>query len=219
MTEAPDRAPTLLAGLPSLLNGPARARATLILAHGAGAPMDHSFMTTIAEAVAAQGIRVVRFEFPYMAARREGRRPGPDREPVLRDSWAGMVAATGKPARTVIGGKSMGGRFASMVADELGMAGVVCLGYPFHPPGRPDRLRTAHLEALATPALILQGERDTFGTRVEVQGYRLSEQIEVRWFKDGDHSLKPRKASGHTEAEHLAEAARLTAEFVKRVTA
>ncbi len=206
-----------IAGLPALADGPARARATLVLAHGAGAPMDHPWMTTVAEAVAAEGVRVVRFEFPYMAARRQGRRPGPDREPVLREAWTNVVAALGRPDRTVIGGKSMGGRIASMVADELGVAGVVCLGYPFHPPGKPDRLRTAHLEHLATPALILQGERDTFGTRAEVEGYALSEQIEMHWFADGDHSLKPRKASGHTEAEHLAEAARLAAAFVKRV--
>ncbi|MCK9485211.1 MAG: alpha/beta fold hydrolase [Dehalococcoidia bacterium] len=216
------RAPRRIAGLPALVNGPARARGTLILAHGAGAPMDHPFMTTVAEAVAAQGIRVVRFEFPYMAARREGRRPGPDREPVLRESWTRVVAEAGTRGRTVIGGKSMGGRIASMVADDPSVTervtGVVCLGYPFHPPGRPDRLRTAHLEEIATPVLILQGERDIFGARAEVEGYRLSEQVEVRWFEDGDHSLKPRKSSGRTEAEHLAEAARLASEFVLRVT-
>ncbi len=215
----PARTPGEIAGLPALTDGPTRARSILILAHGAGAPMDHPFMETVAGAVAAEGIRVVRFEFPYMAARREGRRPGPDREPALRDAWARVVAEVGKPERTVIGGKSMGGRIASMVADELGVAGVVCLGYPFHPPGRPERLRTAHLEVLRTPALILQGERDSMGTRDDVAGYRLSSAVAVRWFEDGDHSLKPRKSSGHTEAEHLAEAARLTAEFVRTLTA
>ncbi|MYA54490.1 MAG: hypothetical protein F4X89_13585, partial [Dehalococcoidia bacterium] len=118
----------------------------------------------------------------------------------------------------VIGGKSMGGRIASMVAEEAGVAGVVCFGYPFHPPGKPERLRTAHLEAIATPVLILQGERDTFGRREEVAGYALSEQVRVHWLADGDHGLKPRKASGRTEAENLEEAAREAARFVLEVT-
>lgn len=204
-----------LAGLPAIVDGPRRARRTLVLAHGAGAGMEHAFMERVATGVAADGIRVVRFEFPYMAARREGQRRGPDREPVLRASWAGVIASLGKPERLVIGGKSMGGRYASMVADEEGVAGVVCLGYPFHPPGQPDRLRTAHLEVMRTPTLILQGERDSMGTRAEVEGYRLSSAVRVQWLEDGDHSLKPRKASGHTEQGHLETAVRATVAFVR----
>lgn len=204
-----------LAGLPAIVDGPRRARRTLVLAHGAGAGMEHAFMERVATGVAAEGIRVVRFEFPYMAARREGQRRGPDREPVLRASWAGVIASLGKPERLVIGGKSMGGRYASMVADEEGVAGVVCLGYPFHPPGQPDRLRTAHLEVMRTPTLILQGERDSMGTRAEVEGYRLSSAVRVQWLEDGDHSLKPRKASGHTEQGHLETAVRATVAFVR----
>lgn len=208
-----------IAGLPAIVDGPRRAPRTLLLAHGAGAGMQHEFMRHVATGVAAAGIRVVRFEFPYMAARREGVRRGPDREAVLRSSWSGVIAALGDPARIVIGGKSMGGRYASMVADGEGVAGVVCLGYPFHPSGRPERLRTAHLEHQRTPTLILQGERDTMGTRAEVEGYALSEAVRIRWFKDGDHSLKPRKASGHTVDEHLATAIQATIEFVhERVT-
>lgn len=204
-----------LAGLPAIVDGPRRARRTLVLAHGAGAGMEHAFMERVATGVAAEGIRVVRFEFPYMAARREGQRRGPDREPVLRASWAGVIASLGKPERLVIGGKSMGGRYASMVADEEGVAGVVCLGYPFHPPGQPDRLRTAHLEVMRTPTLILQGERDSMGTSAEVEGYRLSSAARVQWLEDGDHSLKPRKASGHTEQGHLETAVRATVAFVR----
>jgi len=204
-----------LAGLPAIVDGPRRARRTLVLAHGAGAGMEHAFMERVATGVAAEGIRVVRFEFPYMAARREGQRRGPDREPVLRASWAGVIASLGKPERLVIGGKSMGGRYASMVADEEGVAGVVCLGYPFHPPGQPDRLRTAHLEVMRTPTLILQGERDSMGTSAEVEGYRLSSAVRVQWLEDGDHSLKPRKASGHTEQGHLETAVRATVAFVR----
>jgi uncharacterized protein len=217
---SPDGHPAALtdiAGLPAIIVGPARADATLIMAHGAGAGMEHAFMATVATTIAAETIRVVRFEFPYMAARRDGRRPGPDRPPVLLDAWRRVVAETGHPERLVIGGKSMGGRIASMVADELGVAGLVCLGYPFHPAGRPDSLRVTHLADLETRALFLQGERDTMGSRTEVEGYRLSKQIDLRWLPDGDHSFKPRKASGATEAGNLATASAAVVEFVRGV--
>lgn len=115
-----------------------------------------------------------------------------------------------------IGGKSMGGRMASLVADELGVAGLICLGYPFHPPGKPDKLRTAHLAGLQTPTLICQGERDTFGQRAEVAGYDLSSAINFEWLPDGDHSFKPRKRSGFTEADNLAAAAAACAAFIAR---
>src|SRR4029077_21118525 len=130
---------------------------------------------TIAEGVASRNVRVARFEFPYMAARRtEGKGGAPDREPVLLDTWRVVVAQLGGGAKLVIGGKSMGGRIASMVADEVGAAGLVCLGYPFHPPGDANRLRTRHLEKIRTPALILQGMRDSFGRPEEVAKYQLS---------------------------------------------
>lgn len=190
--------------VPTLTDGPAGAPLTLILAHGAGAAMDSAFMDRIAKGVAAAGWRVVRFEFPYMAARREtGARKPPDRAPVLLETWRRVVAEIGRE-RPVIGGKSLGGRMASMIADEARVRGLVCLGYPFHPPGRPDRLRTEHLAGLKTPALFLQGERDPLGCADEVPGYSLSEAISVAWLPDGDHSFKPRKASGHTEAGNLA---------------
>ena len=187
-----------------LTNGPDGAPLILVLAHGAGAPMDSPFMERIAEGVAAAGWRVVRFEFPYMAARRaSGRNKPPDRAPVLLATWRRVVAEFGHE-RPVIGGKSLGGRMASMIADEAGVRGLVCLGYPFHPPGRPDRLRTAHLETLKTPALILQGARDPLGGAGEVPGYRLSDAVAVSWLPDGDHGFRPRKASGHTEDGNLA---------------
>ena len=198
-----------------LADGPAGATRRVILAHGAGAAMDTPFMNAIAGGLAAEGILVLRFAFPYMAARRTtGRRAPPDREPVLLDSWRAMVGAAGDPSTLVIGGKSMGGRMASMVADELGVRGLVCLGYPFHPPGRPDKLRTGHLEALATPTLILQGERDPFGTRAEASDYQLSPAIRLHWLGDGEHSFKPRKASGLSEGANLDDAAAAAAAFV-----
>lgn len=198
-----------------LHDGPQAADRTLVLAHGAGAPMDSPFMEVIAGGVAAHGIRVVRFEFPYMARRRhEGTRPGPNPAKVLQACWLEVIAALGAPDRMVIGGKSMGGRIASMVADGAGVAGLVCLGYPFHPPGKPEKLRTAHLEELRTPALVLQGERDSFGTPDEVNSYALSNRIRVQWIGDGDHSLRPRVRSGRTEDQNLAEAIDAIAAFV-----
>jgi predicted alpha/beta-hydrolase family hydrolase len=189
-----------------LVDGPEDAPVTVVLAHGAGAPMDSPFMSRAARDLAAAGLRVARFEFPYMAERRRGgKRSYPDREPALRASWLEAIARFGGGKRVVIGGKSLGGRIASMVADEAGALGVVCLGYPFHPPGRPEKLRTAHLETLRTPALIVQGTRDPFGTREEVQEYRLSDRVRIFWIEEGDHSWKPPARSGRTEAQNFTE--------------
>ena len=150
-----------------------------------------------------------------MRVRRElgGRRP-PDRAPALIECWLRVMASLGDAARLVIGGKSMGGWIASMVADDAGVAGLVCLGYPFHPPGKPDKLRVEHLEALRTPTLIVQGERDALGRPDEVAGYALSPAIRLHWLGDGDHSFKPRKASGRTEADNWEEGAAAVAAFV-----
>jgi Predicted hydrolase of the alpha/beta-hydrolase fold len=194
------------------------AATTLVLAHGAGAPMDSPFMASFAEALAAGGLRVVRFEFPYMAGRRRGgpKRP-PDRAPVLLATWKEAIEATGTPAeRLVIGGKSLGGRMASMIADEAGVRGLVCLGYPFHPPGKPEATRIAHLEQLRTPTLILQGSRDPFGGEAEVTGYPLSDAIRLHWLADGDHGFKPRAASGRTERHNWQDALAAVIDFVGR---
>lgn len=202
-----------------LLDGPANARRTLVLAHGAGAPVDSPFLETIAKGIAAAGFRVARFEFPYMRARREeGKKRPPDRGPVLSESWKKAIralAGTEGPGGLVIGGKSLGGRIASMVADEAAVAGLVCLGYPFHPPGRPDKLRVAHLAGLRTPGLIVQGTRDPFGGRDEVLRYSLSKTLRVVFLEDGDHSFKPRASSGRTEAQNLAEAVALVTAFLE----
>ena len=198
-----------------LIDAPAGDRAapplTFAFAHGAGAPMDTPFMTFFAAALAARGWRVVRFEFPYMAQRRRtAGRPPPDRQPVLLETWRQVIGALG-PDRLVIGGKSMGGRMASLVADEASaggrrVRGLACLGYPFHPAGRPERLRTAHLATLATPCLICQGSRDRLGSAAEVAGYDLAETIRLHWAADGDHDLTPRKASGRSTEQNWGEA-------------
>ena len=175
--------------IPLAVEGPDHAARTIVLAHGAGAPMDSPFLDHFARGLAARGLRVVRFEFPYMQARRNGRRLPPDRPPVLSDCWREVVSTLGGARQLVIGGKSLGGRIASLVSDEVSTGGLVCLGYPFHPPGKPQVLRVEHLRTLATP-------------------------IRVHWITDGDHSLKPRARSGRTEKQNLAEALEAIAEFV-----
>jgi predicted alpha/beta-hydrolase family hydrolase len=205
------------ADLPELIrDGPPDAEARVLLTHGAGAPATDGFMQTLTEGLVGAGIEVVRFEFPYMAKRRlDGKRRGPDRPPVLEATWKTVIAELGGGTRWVIGGKSMGGRIATRVADEVCARGVVCFGYPFHPPGKPEKLRTVHLESLSTRTLVLQGSRDTMGTREEVEGYELSASIQIEWLEDGDHSLAPRKKSGHTAEAHLNSARELATRFVR----
>lgn len=206
-----------------LFDGPEDARVTLMLAHGAGAPMDSASMNATAKALAAE-FRIVRFEFGYMAARRSGeRKPPPKAESVMPEFIAAIDDLGPTNGPLIIGGKSMGGRVASTVADQLHaahrIAGLLCLGYPFHPPGRPTQLRTKHLIDLRTPTLICQGTRDEFGDRYEVGEYGLSDAIEVFWLEDGDHDLKPRKAiSGFTTAQHLQAVAAKVAEWTARIT-
>lgn len=204
-----------------LFDGPAAARTTILLAHGAGAPMDSASMNAAAAALAAEGFRVARFEFAYMAARRTGTRKPPPRAETLSPEYEAAVTALGG-GRLIVGGKSMGGRVASMVADGLfakgAVRGLLCLGYPFHPPAKPAQLRTAHLAALVTPTLICQGTRDEFGTREEVAGYALSDRIEVLWLEDGDHDLKPRRSvSGFSAGDHLKTMARAVRAWADRI--
>lgn len=183
-------------------DGPPDAATTFLFAHGAGAPMDSQFMNDVAAGLGDSGIRVRRFEFPYMAARRQGLRRGPDRSQILMASWRNAIESSGG-TRLFIGGKSLGGRMATMVDQRGCIEGIICFGYPFHPPGQPQKLRTAHLATITTPVLILQGERDPFGTREEVETYELSSSVTTVWLPDGDHSLKPRKKSGHTRESNL----------------
>jgi len=198
----------------------AGAWASLILAHGAGAPMDSPFMEQMAARLAARGIAVCRFEFAYMAARRAGagRRP-PSPQAQLLAQWRDMHALVRQQATgpLAIGGKSMGGRMASLLADELGAEALVCLGYPFHPAGKPDKPRVAHLAELCTPTLIVQGERDALGDRQTVAGYSLSAAIRLHWLAAADHDLKPLKRSGLTHEQHLDRAADAVAAFLRDV--
>jgi predicted alpha/beta-hydrolase family hydrolase len=191
---------------------------TLILAHGAGAAMDSEFMRQMAAKLAQQGVTVVRFEFDYMAARRrDGKKRPPSTQARLLACWRAVYAAVRQQVtgRIAIGGKSMGGRMASLLADELAVDGLVCLGYPFHAIGKADKPRTAHLATLRTPTLIVQGERDALGDYPRVCGYDLSRVIELHWLAAADHDLKPLKRSGYTHAQHLQTAAVRIADFLQ----
>lgn len=206
---------------PLLLNTPDSDTplATLILAHGAGAPMDSAFMDEMSALLAARGIAVVRFEFAYMAARRvDGKKRPPNPQVQLLDQWRKVYAHVREVVAgpLAIGGKSMGGRMASLVADELAVDGLVCLGYPFYAVGKPHKPRTAHLADLKTKTLIVQGERDALGDSEAVAGYQLSPAITLQWLASGDHDLKPLKRSGFTHAQHLEMAAQSIAEFLPK---
>ncbi|RUO99558.1 alpha/beta family hydrolase [Hyphomicrobium sp.] len=204
--------------------GPSDTVTRLILAHGAGAGISSSFFDAITALLAERQIALTLFEFAYMAGRRTGgsKRP-PPRAEALVDEYRAAVAEVAKahPDQTlVIGGKSLGGRVASLVADSLfsegAIAGLVCLGYPFHPPGRPEQLRTEHLFKLRCPTLIVQGERDPFGNRAEVEALKLSRKIAFAWMDDGDHDFGPRGRSGFTRKANLAAAADAVAAFVAK---
>lgn len=210
---------------PPLNQGDSSVAGCLILAHGAGAPMDSGFMEDMAQRLAGQGVAVVRFEFPYMAQRRVGggKRP-PNPQKVLLEHWREVYRQV-RPlvaGRLAIGGKSMGGRMASLVAAELETAGTpvrgaVYLGYPFHAPGKPMGSRDLPLGSMHTPTLLLQGERDPFGTRAEVDVYAFGPGVTVEYLPDGDHSFAPRKASGRTAAQNLDAAVDAIVGFMERL--
>ncbi len=200
-----------------LINGtPIKGR--VILAHGAGAGMESEFMAEIALALAAIGLQVIRFEFPYMVKSRiEGKRRPPDRAPKLLESFQKVIDRySSEPEPLYIAGKSMGGRVATMLlASNDKVDAVFVFGYPFHPRGKADKLRTEHLMALSKPVLIFQGERDPMGSILEVKGYNLPSSIQLYWLADGDHDLKPRKSSGVTQAEHLKTVARIIKGYIQ----
>jgi uncharacterized protein len=207
-----------------LFDGPDDAEVSILLAHGAGAPMDSTSLNASTKALAAAGLRVARFEFDYMASRRtsQAKRPPPRAEKLVSE-YIAVIEELDATGPLVIGGKSLGGRVASMTADQLHpsgrIAGLLCLGYPFHPIGKPDQLRTAHLADMQTPTLIVQGTRDVFGSREEVATYKLSNLIEILWLEDGDHDLKPRKAvSGFTVADHMRAMAVRVSSWTKSLT-
>ncbi|MGI9521763.1 MAG: alpha/beta family hydrolase [Hyphomicrobiaceae bacterium] len=206
---------------------PSSFSARLLLAHGAMAPMDSAFLNGFVALLLARKLAVARFEFPYMAARRakNSRRPPPRAEYLMDDYVAAVDDLHDKddPAiPLIIGGKSLGSRVATMVAKDLfrtrRISGVVCIGYPFHPIRRSGPPRIAHLAQFSAPCLILQGERDPFGARPEIAAFNLDPRIELHWAPDGDHDLKPRRLSGHSQQGNLKSAADAVARFCQNLS-
>ncbi len=194
--------------------------ARYLFAHGAGAPMDSPFMVEIAAGIAQRGVEVVRFEFPYMAARRrDGKRRPPDQTAKLLACWNEVIERyAGERLPLFIGGKSMGGRMATLWAAENrggDCRGIVCFGYPFHPAGKPEKLRVEHLVNCRIPLLIVQGERDPLGSREEVDTYDLTRGTRVHWLAAANHDLKPLRSAGVSHAQHMAAAADAAVSFMR----
>jgi uncharacterized protein len=192
---------------------------TLVLAHGAGAPQAHPWMVSMARTLAERGIAVVTFNFLYTEAKRRA----PDKSDVLEATWLAAIEAVRARAgsdRLFIGGKSMGGRIATQVAarPEVAVDGLVLLGYPLHPPGKPAQLRTAHLPRVRAPMLFVQGSRDAFGTREEMEPVALGLSRGTRLFvvEGGDHSLAVPKSTGITLADTMARVADEIVRFTSR---
>ena len=206
-----------------LVDGDPAAKATFIFAHGAGGPMDTPFMNAFTAGLVARGIRVVRFEFPYMAEKRTGSRRPVDRPPVLHATYMEVAMhekerAAEMGAKWFLGGRSMGGRIASLIADDVVADGIVCLAYPFWPPGKPrDDARLVPLRTMKTPALIIQGTRDEFGDKADVERERLAPR--VHFLEDGDHDFAARKSSGRTTETNVLEAISVTSAFIEERTA
>ncbi|MDR9439451.1 MAG: dienelactone hydrolase [Halomonas sp.] len=189
----------------------------LLMAHGAGVGQDSTFLQRLRDALARVGVQTLAIEFAYLQQmRREGKRRPPPRVDRLVEElarWCDSVSHPDLPAPW-LGGKSMGGRVASQLAARDGAPGLVLCGYPFHPPGKPERLRLAHWPMLACPTLVVQGSRDPFGTRDQVAGYELPRIARLHWLEDGDHDWKPRRVSGRTQAELIDEGAEMIVAFM-----
>lgn len=202
--------PVSVSGIPEL--------GRILLAHGAGAGHLSEFMRQFAAMLASERLQVWAIDFPYMQQMSEEakRRPPPPVKKTLEHfaAWYDLLAScSGSPLW--VGGKSMGGRVASLFASQHRCAGVIAAGYPFHPPKKPDSLRTDHFPDISMPMLILQGERDPFGSRDEVAHYALPDFLHIHWLTDGDHDFKPRRSSGVNQQVLIDEAAIVAASFVR----
>ena len=192
-----------------LIDGNKEAKKLLILAHGAGSPMDSVFMNTIVKGIIERDILVIRFEFPYMSKRRLGKTSFPDKVSFLCTFYKDMFHKIKKifPKKDIwIGGKSMGGRVSAIISKEINVTGVIVLGYPFHPINNKDKLRLDCLQSDGPSILIIQGTRDKFGSINEVKKYNLNEKNSIFWLEDGDHSFKTLKKSKNNSEDSIKEA-------------
>ena len=202
-----------------LINGPKEAKNILLLAHGAGAPMDSMFMNTISDGLNNNGIITFRFEFPYMEKRRSGKNTFPDKLDVLCDFYKKIYFNIKKanPDKNIwLGGKSMGGRVSTLISRSLDIKGVIVFGYPFHPINKLDKLRLKSLQLSGPPILIIQGTRDKFGTITEVKKYKIHKNNTIFWIKDGDHSYNTLKKSELSSKDAIVQAYNEASIFIKK---
>jgi len=198
----------------TLVNQVTNPKANVLLAHGAGAGMDTDFMNAIAGGLSTHKIHVVRFEFSYMAKRKvTGKKSAPSRLPQLQEEFLEQIQTLPEPL--FVAGKSMGGRVATTMLESSKALGAIAYGYPFHPPGRPEKLRIEHFETMTKSLLIVQGTRDPFGKEEEDPQQWLPEQARLTWLEDGEHSFKPRKSSGRTLEQNITEAVEATVAFIE----
>ncbi|WP_309485733.1 alpha/beta family hydrolase [Halomonas sp. DQ26W] len=191
----------------------------LLIAHGAGAGQGSPFMSQLRAGLAEHGVQTLAVEFAYMQRmQKEAKRFPPPRIDRLVEELSAWCDILTHPelGGFWLGGKSMGGRAASLLAARDQAAGLILCGYPFHPPGKPESLRLSHWPLLACPTLVLQGSRDPFGNAEEIEGYRLGDNVAVHLLEDGDHDWKPRRASGLTQEGLIAQAAGAIAAFMLR---
>ena len=200
--------------------------ATLLLAHGAGAAMDSAFMNRLSAALASEGIAAARFEFAYMAGRRTGgpKKPPPRADKLIAEFQTALQSVLGQSEGPIlIGGKSMGGRVAAMLAGGGSLPGrvkgVACFGYPFHPTGKADaEWRLQPLQDAKRPVLVLQGDRDPFGSKAELDEVSLPVHFSLTYLEDGNHDFGPRGKSPATLDGNITLAAEAVRAFVDGFT-
>jgi predicted alpha/beta-hydrolase family hydrolase len=204
-----------------ILNTVDDAKALIVFAHGAGADMEHEYIADLVGLLNSQQLNVLRFNFPYMDKRKlDGKRRPPDRMPSLIECYQTVLSNVDSALPIYIAGKSMGGRVAATIASDATLMvsnqvkGVICLGYPFHPVKKLDKLRLEPLQDTQLPVLILQGQRDALGSEDEIQNYEISTKCQIHYFPDGDHDLKPRVKSGFTLTQHKLLAAQKIKGFI-----
>ncbi|MBA6348779.1 MULTISPECIES: alpha/beta family hydrolase [unclassified Colwellia] len=201
----------------TIISTVAKPKALVVFAHGAGADKSHEFMEQVSLALNQKNINVLRFNFSYMDVRlAQGNRRPPDRMPKLLECFSTVIDGLDSDLPLFIAGKSMGGRVAATLAGDktAKFLGVMCLGYPFHPQKKPEKLRLAPLQETQMPILILQGTRDALGSQEEIAQYEFSERCHCIFFTDGDHNLKPRVKSGFTHAQHIQSAVNEMVKFI-----
>ena len=201
-----------------LLKGPKEGKNILLLAHGAGAPMDSIFMRTISKGLNENGIITIRFEFPYMAKRRLGKKSFPDKIPVLCEFYTSLYYQIKKlyPNKKIwLSGKSMGGRVSTIVSKSIDVEGVVVFGYPFHPINNIDNIRLDNLQLDGPPILIIQGTRDKFGNIEEVKKYNINKKNFIYWLNEGDHSFNTLKKSSISTQKSIQKACDIASLFIK----